>query len=332
MKEKIAVISVLIMLVSVPSLVFFYQGMYRPSRYAERVINITGVGARGAWTLETVSGLNYWWKSFEPATIHIRLDEQVLLRFFSADVFHQFYVPALGIGPVDVEPGYVKEIRFKAKKAGTFQYYCTSMCGGCHFYMQGWIIVTPAGEKPAIPRPITCSLCLPTFERTDEAKAVALGEYLYQTMGCMTCHGIAGRGGVDNYNYIKKTVPAHNRTAAKIFLIDSADRQTFLDLIQKGADLYNPEESPDIARYHLVMARFKAAAELIKKGKQAARLDLAGPEPPLQMPAWQSKLSRRQIHAIIAYFISLATEREDEADEDGFNKNIYYPNVARVGG
>ena len=81
----------------------------RPLRANERVINITGVGARGAWTLETVNGLNYWWKSFEPATIHMQLNEKVVLRLLSADVFHQFYVPALGIGPVDVEPGYIKE-------------------------------------------------------------------------------------------------------------------------------------------------------------------------------------------------------------------------------
>jgi len=245
-----------------------------------------------------------------------------VFRLLSADVFHQFYVPALGIGPVDVEPGYVKEIRFKAEKAGIFQYYCTSMCGGCHFYMQGWIVVTPVGEKPVAPRPIACSLCLPTFERPDATKALALGEYLYQTMGCMTCHGLAGCGGVDNYNYIKKTVPAHNRTAAKIFLTDADDRQAFLDLIQQGADLNNPAEPPDITRYRLVMARFKAAVALIKKGKLAVRLDMAGPEPPLQMPAWQDKLSRRQIHAIMGYFISLATDREEEADEDGSNRNI----------
>ena len=312
MKEKLAVICVLLVLVAVPGLVFVYQRIYRPSHYTGRVINITGVGARGAWTLETVNGLNYWWKSFEPATIHIQLDEAVVLRFLSADVFHQFYVPALGIGPVDVEPGYVKEIRFKAQKAGVFQYYCTSMCGGCHFYMQGWMVVTPAGEKPATPRPIACSLCLPTFERPEAARAVALGEYLYQTMGCMTCHGIAGAGGVDNYNYIKKTVPAHNRTAEKIFLTDTADRQTFLDLIQQGVDLNDPVEQPDITRYRLVMARFLAAVELIKKGKQAVRLDLAGPEPPLQMPAWQDKLSRRQIHAIMGYFLSLMPEDEEE--------------------
>ena len=124
----------------------------------------------------------------------------------------------------------------------------------------------------------------------------------------MTCHGIAGRGGVVNYNYIKKTVPAHNRTAEKIFLADAQDRQALLNLIQQGTDLNKPDEPPDITRYRLVMARFRAAVELIKKGKQAARLDMAGPEPPLQMPAWQDKLSRRQIHAIMGYFISLATD------------------------
>jgi hypothetical protein len=277
MKEKLAIISVLLVMTAVPGLVFVYQEFYRPARRAERVIDITGVGARGAWTLESVNGLNYWWKSFEPATIHMRLNETVVLRLLSADVFHQFYVPALGIGPVDVEPGYIKEIRYRAAKAGVFQYYCTSMCGGCHFYMQGWIVVTPPGEKPATPRPISCSLSLPSFEGPDRAGAVALGEYLYQTMGCATCHGIAGQGGIENYNYIRKTVPAHKRTADKIFLTDADDRRAFLDLIRRGDDPNDPDEEPDIPRYRLVKARFRAAVELINKGKQAARRDLAGP-------------------------------------------------------
>ena len=63
------------------------------------------------------------------------------------------------------------------------------------------------------------------------------------------------------------------------------------------------------------MSRFNAAVELIEKGKNAARLDLAGPEPPLQMPAWKNKLSRRQINAILGYFISLFPEDEDELTE-----------------
>jgi mono/diheme cytochrome c family protein len=312
MKEKLAIASVVIVLVAIPLTVFYYQNIYRPSRYADRVITITGVGDRGVWTLDGVSGLNYWWKSFEPATIHLRLNERVVFRFLSADVFHQFYVPELGIGPLNVNPGYVEEIRFRAEKAGVFRYYCTSMCGGCHFYMQGWIVVTPPGETPASPRPIACSLCLPAFESPSEADAVALGEYLYQAMGCVTCHGFEGRGGVQNYNYIKKTVPAHDRTAAKIFLENEEDRSMFMGLIRTGLDPNGLQEPSDISRYRLVMSRFNAAVELIRNGKNAARLDLAGPEPPLQMPSWKDKLNRRQIHALLAYFISLFSEDEDE--------------------
>jgi len=316
MKEKLAIGFVLAVLAAVPLLVFCFQDACGPSRGDEKVFVVTGVGNQGVWTLESVNGLNYWWKSFEPATIHLRLDDVVALRFRSADVFHQFYVPELGIGPVDIDPGHAQEIRFRAQKAGVFRYYCTSQCGGCHFYMQGWIVVTPPGEKPVAPEPIACRLCLPVFENPSGADAVTLGEYLYLSMGCVTCHGPEGRGGVSNYNYLKETVPAHNRTAAKIFLTEKADREAFVDLLQAGADLDNPPEPSEIGRYRLVVSRFNAAVELIQNGKNAARLDLSGPAPPLQMPAWKHKLDRRQIHAIMAHFISLFPEDEEEISGD----------------
>ena len=312
MREKLAIGFVVAVLAAVPALVYFHQNVRRTGSGTEKVFTITGFAGSGVWTLETVNGLNYWWKSFEPATIHIRLGDAVVFRFRSADVFHQFYVPELGIGPVNVDPGCVREIRFRAEKAGMFHYYCTSQCGGCHFYMQGWIVVTPPGEKPAEPRPITCRLCLPAFESPPESDPLALGEYLYRSMGCITCHGPEGRGGVANFNYLRKTVPAHNRTAAKIFLTDAEDREAFLQLIRNGDDPADPPEPPDISRYRLVMSRFNAAVALIRDGKNAARLNPNGPAPPLQMPAWKHKLSRRQIHAIMAHFISLFPDDGDD--------------------
>ena len=89
----------------------------------------------------------------------------------------------------------------------------------------------------------------------------------------------------------------------------------FMGLIRTGLDHNGLQEPSDISRYRLVMRRFNAAVELIRNGKNAARLDLAGPEPPLQMPAWKDKLNRRQIHAVMAYFISLFSEDEDEQTE-----------------
>lgn len=313
MKEKFAALSVLLLLVAVPLGIFGYRGACRVADSPSRAIDITGVASRGAWTLEAVNGLNYWWKSFEPATVHLQLHEQVVFRFFSADVFHQFYVPELGIGPVDVDPGRTRQVRFTASRAGVFRYYCTSQCGSCHFYMQGWIVVTPPGETPVDPQPVTCRLCLPAADNRPPADAAALGEYLYQAMGCVTCHGFEGRGGVANYNYLKGTVPAHDNTAAKLFLTDAEDRRAFVAWLHTAAGSADPPP-PDIARARLVHTRFQAAVALIRNGKNAARLDMAGPEPPLQMPAWEAKLSRRQIFALLDYFISLFPDAEAEAD------------------
>ena len=106
-----------------------------------------------------------------------------------------------------------------------------------------------------------------------------------------------------------------------LFLTDEEDREAFLNMIRTGVDPADPDQPPDITRYPLVAARFKAAVDLIEKGKQAARLDMAGPDPPLHMPAWQDKLTPRQISAIMGYFVSLAAELENEFEEDNLSSN-----------
>lgn len=318
MKERLSILCVVGVLVAVPAFVLWQGNARTPAHGVARVITLTGVAAQGTWTLETVNGLNYWWKRFEAATIHLELGESVLLRLQSADVFHQFYAPALDIGPVDVEPGKLKEIRFQPRKAGLFQYYCTSSCGGCHFYMRGWIVVTRPGEEPVVPPPIVCPLCTLDLRPPPDADAAELGEYLYRRMGCITCHGVDGRGGVENYNYAQRTVPRHDRTAEKLFLASEEDAAALLALLRNGAGVNDPAFTADIAKFPLVKSRLSAAVELIRGGKDAARLDMAGPTPPLQMPAWKDRLTATEIRAILAYFVSLfpwdeqAFEEEDE--------------------
>ena len=215
MKEKLAAITVLMIIIAVPGIVGWYQYVRVPSQYPSevKVFHITGVAENGAWTLEKVNGLNYWWKRFAPMILYLDVGDEVLLKIKSADMLHRFYVPALNLGPVDIKPGHVEEVRFQAKNAGVYRYYCTSMCGGCHFYMTGWIVITRKGETPVHPEPIVCPLCFPDFDKPSHDEMVLLGEYFYLKLGCVTCHGIEGGGGVENYNYINKTVPAHNTTA-----------------------------------------------------------------------------------------------------------------------
>jgi mono/diheme cytochrome c family protein len=316
MKEKLAAISVLVIIVAVPGIVGWYQYVHIPGKYPSevKVFDITGVAENGAWTLEKVSGLNYWWKRFTPMTLYLEVGDQVLLNLRSADLFHRFYVPGLNLGPVDIKPGCVEQVRFRAEKAGIYQYYCTSLCGGCHFYMTGWIVITPEGETPVHPEPIVCPLCFPDFEKPSHDEMVLLGEYFYLKLGCVTCHSIEGRGGVENYNYINKTVPAHNTTAEKMFLSEREDAEAFNALLMKHENLDALEEEPDIPRFKFVVSRLKTAKEIVKKGKYCAKLDMDGPDPPLQMPTWQAMLTDRDIDAVFAYFITLYPWEDDEEE------------------
>jgi plastocyanin len=277
------------------------------------VVNLTGVAGDGVWTLEAVSGLNYWWKKFEPATIHLREGDEVVLNLRSADLCHQFYLPAFSVGPVDVEPGRMATVRFTASRPGVYQYYCTSMCGRCHFYMRGWIVVTPVGEEPVRPPPIFCGFCLIGEEpEPPRGDLLALGEFLYRRKGCATCHGPEARGGIGNENSTAGTVPDHASTAQKLFMASADDAALFIELLETGADLADLPEEPEIGRFPVVRARFENAREIIRLGRYSAKLDPDGPEPPLQMPAWEYLVEDREIDALLGYFISLYTWEEDD--------------------
>lgn len=328
-REKLATLSVVLIVILVPAVVLSAI-WYREERFLAKhppgvkVFDITGFAESGTFTLDTVNGLNYWWKKFPPMTVHVFVGDQVVLRLKTADIVHQFYVPALNLGPVDIKPGHPVKLEFLAEKPGVYQYFCTSLCGNCHFYMTGWIVITPAGEIPLVPQPIVCPICVPGYLQRPEHDLVDLGEYLFLQKGCNTCHGNGGVGGVENLNYAKKTVPAHNETAKKIFLEEKEDTEAFIDLIINNPDLENLEEPPDIPRFHLVLARYLASKELVRQGSVAIKLDEEGPMPPLQMPAWEAQLPDRDIDALLSYFLTLqpweeATIKDDEPlwdDED----------------
>ncbi|MFZ5563020.1 MAG: hypothetical protein ACOZBW_03145, partial [Thermodesulfobacteriota bacterium] len=262
------------------------------------------------------TGLNYWWKRFPPMTILLETGDRVVLKLKTADVSHQFYIPGLGLAPVPIVPGHPAELRFTADREGIFQYFCTTMCGDCHTYMTGWIVVSPKGRPIKPPEPVVCPLCYMDFGPPPHEKMVDLGEHFYQTMGCISCHGVWGRGGVKNFNYAKETIPAHNTTAAKLFLRTPEDARTFFDLLEKTGDLEELDEDPDIPLFNVVRDRYEALRQIIRNGSTPEKLDPAGPEPPLWMPAWKYRLTDRDIDALILYFIDIYlfdAEPEEEA-------------------
>lgn len=302
-REWTAILITVAGLVGIPLWVFAYNRSLDPTDY--RVIHLTGVMKDGAWTTETVTGLNYGLKSFTAAEITLDRGERVLFRLTSADVTHGFYVPELGLGPVEVAPGHVVEIPFVARKTGVFTYYCTTVCGDCHHFMRGFIRIGEGGIVPDAPSSQSMGLCEhhapPPPRQSDLAD---LGRDLFRRKGCVACHGESGRGGVPNPNYIKFTVPSLDSLAERMYLYDPQDVETVIDILEKGVDPKTLEGDPPFRRYNRFLAQYQSVSDVIRDGKPAGRRDTTGVHPPMNMPSWDAVLSHRDVDALIAYLLT----------------------------
>ena len=318
MRERVVSAALAVAIVAIVGAVAWSAGaLGYPAERGVRAFNLTGVGSAGRWTLEPVNGLTYWWKDFAPATLFVETGDEVVIHLRSADVFHRFYIPEFQVGPANVEPGHTVTVRFKASHKGVFQFYCTSMCGSCHFYMRGWIVVTDHGATPVHPPPLDCGLCvLHPAAIPAGAGLVETGALLYRQKGCFTCHGPRGRGGAPNDNSTNGTVPGHNTTAQKFFLRTREDAGAFIRLLESSGDL-DAIDDAEVTGFPVVRARFLTAKEIIRKGRFTAKANPNGPQPPLQMPAWEYLLTDREIDAVLAYFISLQPWDDERPAADG---------------
>lgn len=278
------------------------------SRVAPRttVHTLTGVVEDGCWTEDEVHGANYWNRSFRPARPVLQVGEPVMLRLKSADVVHSFYSPGLGIGPVEVYPGRVQELLVTPKTAGIFGYYCTTVCGSSHFGMRGVLVVQGEGTPTMVESSLLNNAGQYWLKPPPppSASLVEQGEWLFHQKGCVTCHGLEGRGGVVNDNYINDFVPPLNTIARKMFFSAPEDVQTIVKLMEKGVPLESRAKSPPVERFGAILTQFRYFRTVIRKGNPGVKKDPKGPAPPLQMPAWEHWLSGDNMDSIIAYLLS----------------------------
>lgn len=304
-QERLAVWGTLTMLAFVPLSIWWYEAANRLGDYPEgaKVFDLTGIGTAGTWTLEDVSGYNYWWRSFPQATISVDQGDIVVLRLKSADVTHSFYAPTLGLSPITVEPGHVKEVTFRTERSGVHRYYCILVCGECHFFMRGEIVVREGGVAQDAP-PITTPACIHTPSMPSDTSLYQRGRVLFESIGCVACHGKGGSGGILNPNYVKGTVPALNKMGRTLSLVDQEAAANFFRLVEQEVPLDGMADlNPDIPRLQLVLAKYGIVRDVIREGRAAARTDTTSYQPPLSMPAWKERLSRRDIDAIIVYLL-----------------------------
>lgn len=129
-----------------------------------------------------VTGKQWMWKLQHPTgqreinTLHVPVDETVVLTMTSEDVIHSFFVPAFRV-KTDVVPGMYSTLWFRATKVGRYHLFCAEYCGTEHSKMGGEVVVM---ERPDYERWLGGQ----EFAGTPEEAGAAL----FTKMRCDTCH------------------------------------------------------------------------------------------------------------------------------------------------
>jgi cytochrome c oxidase subunit II len=151
-----------------------YFQMYRPPQNAAEIYV---VGKQWMWKIQHSTGQR------EINELHVPVGRKIKLIMTAEDTIHDFYVPAFRM-KADVLPGKYTTQWFEATTPGTYHLFCAEYCGMNHSGMIGSIIVMQPSE----------------FDNwlsgnvAQQSPAVA-GQQLYQSLGCVSCHGANGEGG-----------------------------------------------------------------------------------------------------------------------------------------
>lgn len=125
----------------------------------------------------------WMWKFQHPGgqaeidALHVPVGTRVRLVMASADVIHDFFVPAFRVKH-DVVPGTYETLWFTATKPGSYLIECAQYCGLQHAHMKGRVIVMP---KPAYAQWLT--------DQGVHESLAEQGEALFRQHGCSGCHG-----------------------------------------------------------------------------------------------------------------------------------------------
>jgi len=136
-----------------------------------------------------VVGKQWMWKIQHPTgqreinELHIPAGRKIKLVMTTEDVIHDFFVPAFRT-KADVVPGRYTTLWFEATKPGRYHLFCAEYCGTNHSGMGGWVYVMEPTD----------------FDQwlaggANQESPVVAGQKLFQSQGCVSCHGANGEGG-----------------------------------------------------------------------------------------------------------------------------------------
>jgi len=139
-----------------------------------------------------ITGHQWWWEAVYPGhtviaanEIHLPTGRKLLLQLNSADVIHDWWVPAFG-AKMDMIPGMDNYLWVTIDKPGIYEGTCSEFCGEQHAWMRIMVVAqTPVNyNKWLLSHTITAKL-------PKDSLAVK-GEGIFMNSTCSSCHSIQG--------------------------------------------------------------------------------------------------------------------------------------------
>jgi cytochrome c oxidase subunit II len=115
--------------------------------------------------------------------LHAPVNTDVRVIIQAVDVLHALYLPNFR-QKMDAVPGRYTDLWFNVREAGTYPVFCAEYCGTHHSDMLSNVIIHQPGEYE--------KWLQKACDDANKLSGAALGEKIYNTRGCSTCHSIDG--------------------------------------------------------------------------------------------------------------------------------------------
>src|SRR5687768_6343580 len=185
-------------------------------------LNIHVIGKQWMWKVQHMEGRR------EINELHVPVGRKVQLTLGSQDVIHSFFIPAFRVKQ-DVVPGRYSTMTFEATKPGVYHLFCAEYCGAQHSGMVGRVVVM---------RPEEYEAWLTGTVQDDEAPAAA-GARLFNTLGCLTCHGVQAPSMAGLFGREQDVVLPNGRTQ-RVRVDERYIRESILESTSKIVKGYQP--------------------------------------------------------------------------------------------
>lgn len=169
--------SVIPFLIAMSIFVWAARVYFTQYRMPKDALEVYVVGKQWMWKIQHTTGQR------EINELHIPVGRKIKLILTTEDVIHDFFVPAFRT-KADVVPGRYTTLWFEATKPGRYHLFCAEYCGTNHSGMGGWVI---AMEPTDFDNWLAGNV--------NGESATSVGQKLFQTQGCISCHGANGEGG-----------------------------------------------------------------------------------------------------------------------------------------